>query len=172
MYKDFANFIRTNKADLLNDWMNEMEKQSDQLINDIAKEAMYEETSKEFVDLIVSNVTENGSKFNEKLDDFAEKVVHLGWPIHFVTTGLRVFGLLVYTAMRDEDLFLKREEKPEDDAYYRFETWLSSMYNKVVTAYADTWEKTVSIQKVLYRNYLHHFYQYLKNFCNAVNWND
>lgn len=71
---------------------------------------MYEETSKEFVDLIVSNVTENGSKFNEKLDDFAEKVVHLGWPIHFVTTGLRVFGLLVYTAMRDEDLFLKREE--------------------------------------------------------------
>ncbi|EAH0247932.1 STAS domain-containing protein [Listeria monocytogenes] len=147
MYKDFANFIRTNKADLLNNWMNEMEKQSDQLINDIAKEAMYEETSKEFVDLIVSNVTENGSKFNEKLDDFAEKVVHLGWPIHFVTTGLRVFGLLVYTAMRDEDLFLKREEKPEDDVYYRFETWLSSMYNKVVTAYADTWEKTVSIQK-------------------------
>ncbi|HBJ8689013.1 TPA: RsbR protein, partial [Listeria monocytogenes] len=49
MYKDFANFIRTNKADLLNNWMNEMEKQSDQLINDIAKEAMYEETSKEFV---------------------------------------------------------------------------------------------------------------------------
>lgn len=78
MYKDFANFIRTNKAELLNNWMNEMEKQSDQLINDIAKEAMYEETSKEFVDLIVSNVTENGSKFNEKLDDFAEKVVHLG----------------------------------------------------------------------------------------------
>ncbi|EFR97565.1 modulator protein RsbR, partial [Listeria ivanovii FSL F6-596] len=31
--------------------------------------------------------------------------------------------------------------------YYRFETWLSTMYNKVVTAYADTWEKTVSIQK-------------------------
>ncbi|WP_099223427.1 RsbT co-antagonist protein RsbRA [Listeria costaricensis] len=148
MYKDFANFIRLNKESLLEEWMAEMKKQTDPQIMQITSEVMYEETSKEFIDLIVVSVTEAGSAFNEKLDDYAEKIVHLGWSIHFVTTGLRVFGLLVYKAMRNEELFVKRAENLEDDAYYRFESWLSSMYNQVVTAYANTWEKTVSIQKM------------------------
>ncbi|WP_239256143.1 RsbT co-antagonist protein RsbRA [Listeria ilorinensis] len=148
MYKDFANFIRLNKESLLEEWMAEMKKQTDPLIVQITSEVMYEETSKEFIDLIVSNVTEAGSAFNEKLDDYAEKIVHLGWSIHFVTTGLRIFGLLVYKAMRNEELFINRAENLEEDAYYRFESWLSSMYNQVVTAYANTWEKTVSIQKM------------------------
>lgn len=164
MYKDFANFIRTNKADLLNDWMNEMEKQSDQLINDIAKEAMYEETSKEFVDLIVSNVTENGSKFNEKLDDFAEKVVHLGWPIHFVTTGLRVFGLLVYTAMRDEDLFLKEKKNLKMMPIIALKHGFRPCTTKWSLPTRIRGKRQFLSKKVLYRNYLHHFYQYLKKF--------
>lgn len=148
MYKDFANFIRSNREDLLVEWMKEMEQQADSRISDIVTEIMYEETSHEFIDLIISNVTEAGITFNEKLDDFAEKVVLLGWPVHFVTSGLRIFGLLVYKAIRNEAFFVKKEEEAENDAYYRFESWLSSMYNKIVTAYADTWEKTVSIQKL------------------------
>lgn len=106
---------------------------------------MYEEISKEFVDLIVLNVIENGFKFNEKLDDFVEKVVYLGWLIYFVIIGLCVFGFLVYIVMRDEDLFLKREEKFEDDVYYCFEIWFFFMYNKVVIVYVDMWEKIVFI---------------------------
>lgn len=148
MYKDFANFIRSNREDLLVEWMKEMEQQADSRISDIVTEIMYEETSHEFIDLIISNVTEAGITFNEKLDDFAEKVVLLGWPVHFVTSGLRIFGLLVYKAIRNEAFFVKKEVEAENDAYYRFESWLSSMYNKIVTAYADTWEKTVSIQKL------------------------
>ncbi|KMT58973.1 regulator of sigma-B activity [Listeria fleischmannii 1991] len=148
MYKDFANFIRSNRDDLLVEWMKEMEQQADSRISDIVTEVMYEETSHEFIDLIISNVTEAGITFNEKLDDFAEKVVLLGWPVHFVTSGLRIFGLLVYKAIRNEEFFVKKEVEAENDAYYRFESWLSSMYNKIVTAYADTWEKTVSIQKL------------------------
>ncbi|MBC1398938.1 RsbT co-antagonist protein RsbRA [Listeria fleischmannii] len=148
MYKDFANFIRSNREDLLVEWMKEMEQQADSRISDIVTEIMCEETSHEFIDLIISNVTEAGITFNEKLDDFAEKVVLLGWPVHFVTSGLRIFGLLVYKAIRNEAFFVKKEEEAENDAYYRFESWLSSMYNKIVTAYADTWEKTVSIQKL------------------------
>ncbi|WP_088809448.1 MULTISPECIES: RsbT co-antagonist protein RsbRA [unclassified Listeria] len=147
MYKDFANFIRLNRDDILSEWMNEMKLQLDSRISDVITEVMYEETSHEFIDLIISNVIEIET-FNDKLDDFAEKVVLLGWPVHFVTTGLRIFGLLVYKQIRDEAFFKKREATAEKDAYYRFENWLSSMYNKIVTAYADTWEKTVSIQRL------------------------
>lgn len=147
MYKDFANFIRLNRDDILSEWMNEMKLQVDSRISDVVTEVMYEETSHEFIDLIISNVIEIET-FNDKLDDFAEKVVLLGWPVHFVTTGLRIFGLLVYKQIRDEAFFKKREATAEKDAYYRFENWLSSMYNKIVTAYADTWEKTVSIQRL------------------------
>lgn len=148
MYRDFANFIHTNKDVLLSKWMEQMKEQADPAILLVTSDILYEDTSREFLDLIVANVlgTKDGS-FNEKLDDFAQKVVHLGWSVHFVTAGLRTFGLLVYSEMKRQGLFSTVKKNEDDDIYYHFENWLSSMYNVVLNAYADSWEKTVSIQK-------------------------
>lgn len=149
MYSDFADFIRENQAALLEAWIREMKEQEDPKIASVATNEMYEEVTREFIDLIVSKIdgTENQAEFHGKLKDFAEKVVLLGWPIHFITTGIHNFALLTYKGMRGKELFFKREDNPEDDAYYRFEKWLASIYNKIVTAYAETWEKTVSQQR-------------------------
>ncbi|WP_163652211.1 STAS domain-containing protein [Listeria sp. PSOL-1] len=147
MYNNFAKFIRQNDTVLLEEWMEEMKQQTDPRIVDITKEEMYEETSKEFIDLLVSNVTEASSMFFEKLDNYAEKIVSINWPVHFVTIGLKVFGLLVYKKIRGQENFLKYEEDLEKDGYYLFGNWLSSMYNQIITAYATTFEKTVDIQK-------------------------
>ncbi|CAM4203747.1 STAS domain-containing protein [Listeria booriae] len=146
MYRDFANFIHTNKDLLLSRWMEEMTAQADPAILLVTSDLLYEDTSREFLDLIVANVlgSKDGS-FNEKLDDFAQKVVDLGWSVHFVTKGLRNFGLIVYTEMKKQGVF--NMANADDDAYYHFENWLSAMYSVVVNAYADSWEKTVSVQK-------------------------
>ncbi|EUJ22746.1 hypothetical protein PGRAN_11801 [Listeria grandensis FSL F6-0971] len=148
MYRDFANFIHMNKDILLGKWMEQMKEQADPAILQVTSDILYEDTSREFVDLIVANVlgTPDGS-FSEKLDDFAQKVVHLGWSVHFVTRGLRTFGLLVYSEMKRQNLFIASKEKADEDIYYHFENWLSSMYGVVVNAYADSWERTVSVQK-------------------------
>ncbi|MBC1231393.1 STAS domain-containing protein [Listeria booriae] len=146
MYRDFANFIHTNKDLLLSRWMEEMTAQADPAILLVTSDLLYEDMSREFLDLIVANVlgSKDGS-FNEKLDGFAQKVVDLGWSVHFVTKGLRNFGLIVYTEMKKQGVF--NMANADDDAYYHFENWLSAMYSVVVNAYADSWEKTVSIQK-------------------------
>ncbi|EUJ45263.1 STAS domain-containing protein [Listeria riparia] len=146
MYRDFANFIHTNKDLLLSRWMEEMTVQADPAILLVTSDLLYEDTSREFLDLIVANVlgSKDGS-FNEKLDGFAQKVVDLGWSVHFVTKGLRNFGLIVYTEMKKQGVF--NMANADDDAYYHFENWLSAMYSVVVNAYADSWEKTVSVQK-------------------------
>ncbi|MBC2370432.1 STAS domain-containing protein [Listeria booriae] len=146
MYRDFANFIHTNKDLLLSRWMEEMTAQADPAILLVTSDLLYEDTSREFLDLIVANVlgSKDGS-FNEKLDGFAQKVVDLGWSVHFVTKGLRNFGLIVYTEMKKQGVF--NMANADNDAYYHFENWLSAMYSVVVNAYADSWEKTVSIQK-------------------------
>ncbi|MBC1944549.1 STAS domain-containing protein [Listeria booriae] len=146
MYRDFANFIHTNKDLLLSRWMEEMTAQADPAILLVTSDLLYEDTSREFLDLIVANVlgSKDGS-FNEKLDGFAQKVVDLGWSVHFVTKGLRNFGLIVYTEMKKQGVF--NMANAEDDAYYHFENWLSAMYSVVVNAYAESWEKTVSVQK-------------------------
>ncbi|MBC1291695.1 STAS domain-containing protein [Listeria booriae] len=146
MYRDFANFIHTNKDLLLSRWMEEMTAQADPAILLVTSDLLYEDTSREFLDLIVANVlgSKDGS-FNEKLDGFAQKVVDLGWSVHFVTKGLRNFGLIVYTEMKKQGVF--NMANVDDDAYYHFENWLSAMYSVVVNAYAESWEKTVSVQK-------------------------
>lgn len=112
MYRDFSNFIHTNKDVLLHKWMDEMKKQADPDILQVTSDIFYEDTSREFLDLMVGNVlgTKDGS-FDEKLDNFAEKVVQLGWTIRFITTGLRLFGLLVYTEMKQQGLFTTKKRK-------------------------------------------------------------
>ncbi|AQY52464.1 STAS domain-containing protein [Listeria weihenstephanensis] len=148
MYRDFSNFIHTNKDVLLHKWMDEMKKQADPDILQVTSDIFYEDTSREFLDLMVGNVlgTKDGS-FDEKLDNFAEKVVQLGWTIRFITTGLRLFGLLVYTEMKQQGLFTTKKENADEDIYYTFEKWLSTMYSVVVNAYADSWEKTALVQR-------------------------
>ncbi|EUJ30765.1 regulator of sigma-B activity [Listeria floridensis FSL S10-1187] len=150
MYKDFAHFIRENRAALLEAWIAEMKEHVDPRTANVVTEAVYEGTSRDFIDLIVTRAAETAKEegFYEKLDDFAEKIILLGWPIQFITKGIQTFGLLAYKAMRDEDILFGKEKRAEDDAFYRFEKWLSSLYNQIITAYADTWEKTVSQQKL------------------------
>lgn len=147
MYKNFGEFIRLNEDGLLEKWMEEMDQEPDMLIQEVVNDFVYRDTSKEFVALIVSNITDDQASFSERLDEFAEKVVHIGWPIQFVTAGLRNFGLLVYKLMHQEEKFKEPKDVAEETAFYQLQKWFLGIYNRIVNTYAETWEKTVSIQK-------------------------
>lgn len=147
MYNKIGEFIRVNENVLLKQWMEEMEQEQSLLIQEIVNDVVYYDTSKEFIALIVSNFTEDQASFSEKLDEFAEKVIHLGWPIQFVTAGLRIFGLLLYKLILKEEQFEEFTKAPEETVLYQLQKWFLGIYNRIVNTYAETWEKTVSIQK-------------------------
>ncbi|MDP4170541.1 MAG: STAS domain-containing protein, partial [Bacillota bacterium] len=101
--------------------------------------------SNEFVEMIISNLKETKEQFNNRLNDFSEKVVRLGWPLHFVTEGLRTFSKLVWEGMQEEKYIT---EENQMDVIYTFERWMTPLQNDVVDIYSRTWERTVSLQKI------------------------
>ncbi|WP_456272667.1 RsbT co-antagonist protein RsbRA [Bacillus sp. AK031] len=144
MFNDLIGTIKENKTEFVAKWMEVMKDESDDIVTEVVSDQVFVKTSHEFVELIVSNL-EDSKDYKERLADFAERVVRLGWPLTFVTSGLQMFGRIVY------DFLLEKGQVTKDnhmEACGYFDKWLSPMYNEIINAYAKTWEKTVSLQKI------------------------
>lgn len=146
MNKAIADYIQTNRDAILKKWIEAIKKQSDERLSKIVSDLAFVGTSKEFIDLIISNIKDPNEKFTAKLSDFAEKVVRLGWPLTFATKGLQTFGNIVFEGMVEKGIVTKEK-------HYDFDSWLSPMRNEIVNMYAYTWERTVSMQKSLFKSF-------------------
>jgi rsbT co-antagonist protein RsbR len=144
MYSQVMDVIQENKSYFVKKWMEIVKEEADEKIVDVVSDQIFTKTSNEFVDLIVSNLV-NSVNFDSKLEDFALKIVKLGWPLTFVTTGLKTFERVVYDHLKRSNTITK--DNYEDFVQY-FDQWLTPMNNQVITAYTESWEKTVSLQKI------------------------
>jgi rsbT co-antagonist protein RsbR len=144
MFNDLIGTIKENKSEFVSEWMEIMKDESDDIVTEVVSDQIFVKTSHEFVDLLVANL-EDSKEYSARLDDFAERVVRLGWPLTFVTSGLRRFGRIVYDFLTENGkINMDNHRQSVED----FDKWLSPMYNEIVQAYAKTWEKTVSLQKI------------------------
>ncbi|MBE3571314.1 MAG: STAS domain-containing protein [Bacillales bacterium] len=141
MNKEIVDYIQTNKDAILKEWIEETKKQSDERLLKVVSDHVFTGTSREFIDLIISNIRDSNEEFTAKLSDFAERVVRLGWPLTFATKGLQTFGKIVFEGMVEKGI-VKKEK------HFEFDNWLSPMRDEIVNIYASTWERTVSLQKI------------------------
>lgn len=145
MHRKVFTYITENKSRILEQWMEGMKQESDERIVRVVSDQMFFDTSNEFIELIVSNVKESHEEFVDKLTDFAEKVVRLGWTLPFVIAGLQKFNFIVMEGMIREELITSDNQI---DMLADFESWSSPMNTEIINAYTQSWEKTVSLQKI------------------------
>ncbi|WP_108671722.1 RsbT co-antagonist protein RsbRA [Peribacillus acanthi] len=145
MHELVYDYITKNRGSILNDWMNRMKANADERLIKVVSDQMFARTSSEFIDMVLSNFNENSKEFQNKLTDFAEKVVRLGWPLTFVTAGLREFNLIVFEGMNEAGLINPDNQM---EIVYDFDKWATPMTNEIVNMYSQTWERTVSLQKI------------------------
>ncbi len=144
MDKLVYDFIQEHESNLVTLWMEEMKGEADEKFLQVISDQIFVKTSHDFVNLVVSHL-ENSNDFSTRLREFAEKIVRLGWPLTFVTTGLRTFGKILYKQMTDNNI-IATDNSFEFVTYY--EDWLTPMNHEIVNAYTASWEKTVSLQKM------------------------
>ena len=144
MYQELVDYIHKNQNDLLEKWMVTMKDQADERLVRVVSDQVFTRTSREFVDLLISNLVKDHD-FSMKLEDFAAKVIRLGWPLTFVTKGMQAFSRIVFDDMREAGIIPDEKLIEFGEA---FETWMTPLYNEVVNVYTETWEKTVSLQKI------------------------
>jgi rsbT co-antagonist protein RsbR len=84
-----------------------------------------------------------GSDQTEKVSDYAHRVVQLGWSLKYISEGLKELSLIIFTKMTDG---LPEAEKMK--IVWEFDKSLSPINNELIHQYAESWERTVSLQKI------------------------
>ncbi|WP_064091071.1 RsbT co-antagonist protein RsbRA [Rossellomorea aquimaris] len=144
MFTEVTDYIQDNKSDITGIWMERMKEEADEKFLQVVSNQVFTKTSHEFVEMIAASLRDS-NEFTTRLEDFAEKVVRLGWPLTFVTTALSAFGKVVYEGMTKDGIITQENQSSKIE---EFDKWLTPMYNKVISAYTESWERTVSLQKI------------------------
>ncbi|GAB6259711.1 MULTISPECIES: STAS domain-containing protein [Peribacillus] len=138
-------FIKQNQDYILTEWMGIMKESTDERLIKVVSDRMFTQTSSEFIDMIITNVDSKNKEFTLKLSDFAEKVVQLGWPLTFVNEGLHKFTLIVINGMVEKGLVTPGNQV---NLVNQLDKWATPINNEIVNIYTQTWERTVSMQKI------------------------
>jgi rsbT co-antagonist protein RsbR len=145
MNSTILDFIQNNKDSIFNHWLEATKENADERVTKVVSDQVFIGTSREFIDLIISNIKSSNEEFTSKLSDFSERIVRLGWPLSFVTKGLQTFGKIVFEDMQETGIVTQENQMK---FIYEFDSWMTPMVNEVVNMYSTTWERTVSLQKI------------------------
>lgn len=145
MNKKMAGYIQENSAEIISKWQELMKNEKDERSFQVMPTDLMNQTSKEFADLMVSNLLESHQAYENRLNDFAEKVVRLGWSITFVTKAINHFSEVVFEGMQEKGLITKDNFS---DFYKEFNNWIIPIRDSTIDTYSKTWERTVSLQKI------------------------
>ncbi len=138
-------FIANNKEAILTEWMKRMKEEGDERVTKTVSDSVYANLSKEFVEVIFARIKKSNQEYTEKLEEFSERIVRLGWPLTYVSLGLTTLGRIIYTEIFQKDLIPSDRVKEFAMVY---DKWMTPMMHEIIQAYTATWERTVSLQKI------------------------
>lgn len=145
MNKQMATYIQENMTDIIAKWQQMMRDEKGEPSFQVMSEEMVNQTSREFAGLMTSSLLESHQVYEDRLQDFAEKVVRLGWSITFMTKAIDHFAEIVYEGMREAGTI---HPDNMDGFIHEFANWATPIRNSMIDTYSKTWERTVSLQKI------------------------
>lgn len=145
MNHELAVGIKKHMDDILERWTEKMQAEKGERFFQYMPAEMVDKTSREFAELMTSNVSEKDNVNPEKLTEFAEKVVRFGWSIKFVNKSIEHFSDVTFETLEEEGVI--------NDSNLRmymktFASWIEPLRDSIIEAYSVEWERTVSLQKI------------------------
>lgn len=144
MDKKLKQVVLENSDSIVQRWLDEVTNNRKQDYTFTISEDLFENTSREFVNVIFTSVEKEGN--TAELDDFSERLINLGWPLSYLTVGLQAFRRVTI------DLILSRSEKVDTEYFSKVldavDQWVDPIINQLVNEYSGSWEHIVSLQRV------------------------
>lgn len=145
MHRKVPKFVETHLDEIIERWKQLMKEDHGDRFFQIMPDEVVEKTSREFAGLIVSNLTEDGQMYESKLHDFSERIVRLGWSITLVMKAIENFSDTVYEMLWEAEVI---NDSNVAEYFEVLNGWIRPLREEVVEAYSNTWERTVSLQKI------------------------
>lgn len=145
MNKLMVEGINQYMDEIIERWIKRMKEEKGERFFHFMPEHLVEKTSREFAELMTSNIRESTSIDSEKINDFTEKIVRFGWAIKFVNKAIDNFSNVVFELLEEKDVITDENLR----AFMAlFTNWINPLRESIIDAYSAEWERTVSLQKI------------------------
>ncbi|MCG3086722.1 RsbT co-antagonist protein RsbRA [Sporosarcina cyprini] len=145
MNKLMVESINEHMDEIIERWIARMKEEKGERFFHFMPDHLVEKTSREFAELMTSNIMETNSIDSNKLNDFTEKVVRFGWSIKFVNKAIDNFSFVVFGLLEDKGIINTGNLRRFLET---FTIWISPLRESIIDAYSTEWERTVSLQKI------------------------
>lgn len=144
MNADLVTTIQENKEEIVSRWLEEIKKNGSAQNVRVVSEQVFINTSRDFIDLIISNIDHSKEQVTEYLNEFAERIIRLGWPLSYITEGLQKYRKVV------QGWLLEKKIEPIEQlkVINELNDWIDPIINLMVNQYSGSWEHTVTLQKM------------------------
>jgi rsbT co-antagonist protein RsbR len=134
-------YVKTNREQILKEWSEKLMLMDEQRVANVISEQVYINICNDYLNLLINSSTNHRSQ--NKISEFTQKIVQLGWTLGFIMDGLSAFGKIVFFPMADN-----ASEKEQVQFILDYDKWISPINMAIFNQYAETWQRTVSIQKI------------------------
>ncbi|MGP4039897.1 RsbT co-antagonist protein RsbRA [Gracilibacillus sp. D59] len=144
MPETLRRIVIENSDVISKNWLDDItEKRKSDYTSSIS-DSLYHTTNQEFINVIFSSINRRGD--TAEMDDFAERLINLGWPLSYITDGLQTFRRVTI------DYILSQSDQVDTEEFSRIlnivEDWVEPIINQLVNQYSGSWEHTVSLQRM------------------------
>lgn len=144
MDKLIIQILNESRQRIYSKWMDEMDRAREEHRLQSITDSAYEETNKELFEIIYTHIEQNVHKPTERMTDFAERLLKVGWRLSYITQGLQTFRRIILAVLLDAD----HSNEKVFNMYDEVDRWIDPIINSLINESSKNWENTVSIQKV------------------------
>ncbi|MDQ1143597.1 rsbT co-antagonist protein RsbR [Bacillus sp. SORGH_AS 510] len=137
-------YIQTNRGEILQEWVEKMSAMDEQKLSTVITDQVYSNVADEYINILVNHlINQDQMAAKNKIRDFSQKLVQLGWTLNFIMDSLMEFSKIVFFRMVGQ-----AEEKEQIEFGWAFDKWVTPINKDVLNHYAASWQRTVSLQKI------------------------
>jgi rsbT co-antagonist protein RsbR len=136
-------FIQANRGQLLQEWVEKMSSMDEQKLSTVITDQVYTNIGDEYINILVHDLINQDKHAKNKIRDFAQKMVQLGWNLSFIMDSLMEFSKIMFFHMVGE-----ASEKEQIEFGWAYDKWVTPINKEVLNHYASSWQRTVSLQKI------------------------
>ncbi|MEH7299078.1 STAS domain-containing protein [Neobacillus drentensis] len=136
-------FIQANRGQLLQEWVEKMSSMDEQKLSTVITDQVYTNVGDEYINILVHDLINQDKQAKNKMRDFSQKLVQLGWNLNFIMDSLMEFSKIMFFHMVGE-----ASEKEQIEFGWAYDKWVTPINKEVLNHYASSWQRTVSLQKI------------------------
>lgn len=144
MSGDLREIAIENREQIKQEWNREINNLKDVNYTAEISSELLDSNNEEFVNVIIDSIRGKGTP--QVIKDFSDRMIHVGWPLSYITDGLLVFRKVTVNT-------ILQKINQEDEEYITrvindVDSWVEPIIRQLVNEYSVSWEHVVSLQRI------------------------